>query len=320
MAATKKRNKPDLSGQVHACLSRHLKPGMRLRVALSGGVDSIVLLHVLVGIAPRFPLQLSALHVHHGLNINADEWAAHCLSICDGLGISCEVVHVRVARKSAEGLEAAARKVRYAALVQPGADAVALAHHLDDQAETVLFQLLRGGEPRALAAMPEARVHEGMLLLRPLLNTPKTALIDHARRHQLQWVEDDSNLNTSFSRNALRHDILPMLERQFPDYRERLSGVARRMAEVAQLLESLAGQDKAAHVDDELDCRELRALPEVRARNLLAHFLRQQGASVPRPAQLREILRQLSEARGRLVLPLPDGRKLLRIRGRARIE
>jgi tRNA(Ile)-lysidine synthase len=320
MAATKKKNKPDLSGQVYACLSRHLKPGMRLRVALSGGVDSLVLLNLLAGIAPRFPLQLSALHVHHGLNIKADEWATHCLSICDRLNISCEVVHATVARKSAEGLEAAARKVRYAALVQPGADAVALAHHLDDQAETVLFQLLRGGEPRALAAMPEARMHGGMLLLRPLLNTPKTALIDYARRHHLQWVEDDSNLNTAHSRNALRQDILPMLGRHFPDYRERLSGVARRMAEVAQLLESLAGDDREAHVDDELDCRELRALPEVRARNLLAHFLRQQGAAVPRPAQLREILRQLSEARGRLALPLPDGRRLMRVRGRARIE
>jgi tRNA(Ile)-lysidine synthase len=159
-----------------------------------------------------------------------------------------------------------------------------------------------------------------MLLLRPLLGTPKSALLAYARRHRLNWVEDDSNLDTAIARNALRQDILPLLERHFPDYRERLSGVSRRMAEVADLLETLAGQDRDVHPEDELDCAELGALPETRARNLLAHFLRAQGAAVPRPAALRELLRQLVEARGRLSLPLPDGRKLCRVRNKARID
>jgi tRNA(Ile)-lysidine synthase len=320
MAATKKKNKPDLPGQVEACLARHLKPGARLRVALSGGVDSVVLLHLLAQIAPQFPFTLSAVHVHHGLSPKADAWAEFGLGLCTRLHIPCEVVRVKVPRKSAAGLEAAARKARYAALCQPGADAVVLAHHLDDQAETVLFQLLRGGEPRALAAMPEARMHEGMLLLRPLLGVPKSALIAYARKHRLNWVEDESNLDTALSRNALRQDILPLLEKHFPDYRERLAGVSRRMAEVAALLESMAGQDRQAHPQDELDCNELRTLPETRARNLLAHFLRAQGATLPRPAALREMLRQLVEARGRLSLPLPDGRRLCRVRNKARLE
>jgi tRNA(Ile)-lysidine synthase len=320
MAATKKTSKPDLPGQVAACLTRHLKPGARLRVAFSGGVDSVVLLHLMVQLAPRFPFTFSALHVHHGLSPKADAWAEFCIGLCACLGIPCEVVRVKVPRKSVQGLEAAARQARYAALCKPGADAVALAHHLDDQAETVLFQLLRGGEPRALAAMPEARLHEGMLLLRPLLGVPKSALIDYARRHKLGWVEDDSNLDTALSRNALRQDIIPMLEKHFPDYRERLSGVARRMAEVAALLENMAGQDRQAHPQDELDCNELKAMPETRARNLLAHFLRSQGAAVPRPAALREMLRQMVEARGRLSLPLPDGRRLCRVRNKARVE
>lgn len=320
MAATKKTNRLDLLGQVEACLSRHLTSGDRLRVALSGGVDSVVLLSLLAEIAPRFPLEFSAVHVHHGLNPKAGEWAEHCLVLCTKLNVPLEVVHVKVPRKSAEGLEASARKVRYAALTRPGVEALALAHHLDDQAETVLFQLLRGGEPRALAAMPEARMLDGIKLLRPLLGIPKTALVAHARRHHLGWVEDDSNLDTSLSRNALRKDILPVLEKHFPDYRERLSAVARRMAEVAQLLDSLAGQDRVMHQRNELDCAELKSLPETRARNLLAHFLRDQGVPLPRPAQMKEMLRQLLEARGRLVLPLPDGRKLHRIKGRARLE
>lgn len=320
MAATRKTKKLDLIGQVEDCLSRYLTPGTRLRAALSGGVDSVVLLSLLAEIAPRFPFELSALHVHHGLNPKSDEWAAHCLNLCRRMNIPCEVVQVNVPRKSAEGLEAAARKARYAALTKPGVEAVALAHHLDDQAETVLFQLLRGGEPRALAAMPEARMFSGVQLLRPLLGASKAELIAHAHRHALPWVEDDSNLDTSLSRNALRQEVLPVLEKHFPDYRERLAGVARRMAEVADLLESLASQDRAVHQDRELDCAALKQLPETRARNLLAHFLRDHEVTVPRPAQLRELLRQLLEARGRLALLLPDGRKLLRIKGRVWIE
>lgn len=320
MAASKKRNQPDLAGRVEACLSRHLQPGSRLRVGLSGGVDSLVLLHLLAKLAGKFPFSLSAIHVNHGLSPHAEAWAAFCLELCERLGVACETVQVKVPRKSASGLEAAARKARYAALVRPGADALVLAHHLDDQAETVLFQLLRGGEPRALAAMPEARRHEGMLLLRPLLGASKAELVAYARRHRLDWVEDESNLDTTLSRNALRRDILPLLERHFPDYRERLSGVATRMAEVAALLESMAGQDSESHPENEIDCSALRAMPETRARNLLAHFLRGQGASVPRPAALREMLRQLVEARGRLDLPLPDGRRLCRVRNKARLE
>lgn len=320
MAATKKTNRLDLSGQVEACLSRHLTPGDRLRVALSGGVDSVVLLSLLAEIAPRFRLELSALHVHHGLNPRADEWAEHCSVLCEKFSVPLEVVQVKVPRKSAEGLEASARKVRYAALTKPGVEALVLAHHLDDQAETVLFQLLRGGEPRALAAMPEARMLDGIKLLRPLLGIPKTALVAHARRHHLEWVEDDSNLDTSLSRNALRQDVLLVLEKHFPDYRERLAGVARRMAEVTQLLESLAGRDREMHQRNELDCMELKTLPETRARNLLAHFLREQGVSIPRPAQLREVLRQLIEARGRLSLPLIDGHVLIRVKGKAHLE
>lgn len=320
MAALKKTSRLDLSGQVEACLSRTIRPGVHLRVALSGGVDSVVLLHLLTGLVSAFPFTLSAMHVHHGLNPRADDWAAHCQLLCERLGVPFELVRVKVARKSAAGLEASARTARYAALTQPGADAVVLAHHLDDQAETVLFQLLRGGEPRALAAMPEIRLHENKPLLRPLLNAPKSALMDYARRHQLSWVEDDSNADTTLSRNALRQDILPLLEKHFPDYRERLSGVAQRMAEVAQLLEGLASTDKLQHAPSFLSASQLQQLDEVRARNLLAHFLREQDVALPRPAAMRELLRQLLEAQGTLNLPLPDGHRLIRSRGKISVS
>ena len=199
---------PELARHVAASLSRHISPGANLRAALSGGIDSVVLLHILHGLAPDFPFRLSAMHVHHGLSRLADDWAAFCQSLCRQLDIPLQCVKVDVERDSGVGLEAAARHVRYAALCRPGADAVVLAHHQDDQAETVLFQLLRGGEPRALAAMPEARRQNDTLLLRPLLDVPKSVLLDYARLQGFAWVEDDSNANTALSRNALRHDVI----------------------------------------------------------------------------------------------------------------
>lgn len=317
MAATKKTNRLDLLRQVKASLSRHLAARARLRVALSGGVDSVVLLSVLADIAPLFPFELSALHVHHGLNPKADEWAAHCLSLCKRMNIPCEIVYVNVSRESDEGLEAAARKARYAVLTKPGVDVLALAHHLDDQAETVLLQLLRGGEPRALAAMPEARRESGMLLLRPLLNVHKSALLDYAKAHQLAWVEDDSNLDTALSRNALRREVLPVLEKHFPDYRQRLSAAARRMAEIAETLDS---QAQSVMHGDGLSVTVLSDLPQPEGINLLAAFLRRQCPSMPRPGALRELYRQLIHANGRLMLPLPSGYRLMREEGQLRVS
>ena len=269
----------------------------------------MALLSLLADVAPRFPVELSVIHVHHGLNPKADQWAEYCLNLCATMKVPCEIAHVKVPRDSAEGLEAAARRARYAALTKPGVDALALAHHLDDQAETVLFQLLRGGEPRALAAMPEARRQYDMLLLRPLLDTPKSELLDYARLNQLEWMEDDSNTDTSLSRNALRQDILPVLDKHFPDYRERLAGVARRMAEVAEVLDS---QAQKVMTGDTLSVSCLASHPLPDGLNLLAAFLRRQCPALPRPAALRELYRQVIHANGRLELPLPSGYRLLR--------
>ncbi len=318
MAVSKKTSPPEsvsaaaafgLARLVSASLTRHLQPGVSVRMALSGGVDSVVLLHILHGLAPDFPFKLSAIHVHHGLSPSADGWAGFCQSLCLTLAVPFECVKVKVARESSTGLEAAARQARYGVLFRPGADVVALAHHLDDQAETVLFHFLRGGEPRALAAMPEVRRQNGMLLWRPLLDVPKSMLMDYARSHQLAWVEDDSNADTALSRNALRQEVLPLLEKHFPDYRQRLSATARRMAEIAETLDSRAHENLPG---DTLSVNTLANHSQSGGVNLLAAFLRRQCPSMPRPAALRELYRQIIHANGRLVLPLPSGYCLLR--------
>ena len=318
MAATKKKDRL-LQDEVRAILARHLAPGARLRLGLSGGLDSIVLLHLLAGLQSDYAV--AAMHVHHGLSTHADEWVAFCERACAQLDVPLQVVRVKLDLDADEGVEAAARGARYAALATPGADAVVTAHHVDDQIETVLFQLLRGGGPRALAAMPESRpLAPDVLLVRPLLNFTRNELEAYAHQHGLLWVEDDSNLDPRYTRNALRLDVLPAIARHLPNYREHLIGSARRMAEAADLLDDLAEMDgAAAGLPGSLDCEVLSALPEARARNLLAHYLRVQGVSLPTPAHLAEMLRQLKEARTRLVVPLAGSRVLTREKGRVKI-
>jgi tRNA(Ile)-lysidine synthase len=319
MAASRKKS-DSLKDAARTILARHLERGSRVRLGLSGGLDSIVLLSVLSQLRDDYPL--SALHVHHGLSAQADEWARFCEQTCAQMDVPIETVRLILPTRMPEGVEAAARAARYAALIRPGADAVITAHHADDQVETVLFQLLRGGGPRALAAMPEIReLSPNLPLLRPLLAFTRAELETYARLHGLLWVEDESNADPRYSRNALRHELLPALARFIPDYRERLLGSAQRMAEAAQLLDALAALDgAAAGLPNSITSTGLAALPEARARNLLAYYLRLHGAPLPSPAHLAEMLRQLKEARTRLVLSLPDGRVLVRLKGRIQID
>src|SRR5258705_195211 len=158
----------------------------RIAVALSGGVDSVVLLHQLKDRG------VSAIHVHHGLSPNADAWASFCRSLCKQLDIPFKVKRVRV-RKAGQGLEAAARDARYGAFREIDADVIALAHNLDDQAETVLMNLLRGAGARGASGMAERTRSGGKTFLRPLLGTTRKEILAYARKHALEWIEDESN-------------------------------------------------------------------------------------------------------------------------------
>ena len=163
--------------------------GKRLVVGLSGGVDSVVLLHLLLDLAPRYGYTLSAVHVHHGLSSNADTWARFCRKLCRTWGVPLAVRKVRV-RKTGTGVEAAAREARRAVFASLPADAIVLAHHLDDQAETVLLNLLRGAGLRGAAAMPAAGRLAAKALLRPLLGARRREIVAYARERHLEWIED----------------------------------------------------------------------------------------------------------------------------------
>lgn len=309
MAATRNSRSADLPARVGAFLAARLAPDARLCVALSGGCDSVVLLHVLarLGCAGR----LSALHVHHGLSPNADAWADFCAAYCASLGVALDVRRVVVDSRLGLGIEAAARQARYAAFADGAGDCLLLAQHRGDQAETVLFNLLRGTGVTGAAAMPAERSVGRLRLLRPLLDVSRRDIEAYARAHGLVWVDDESNADLGLTRNFLRHELLTAIGRRFPAAEASLAQAAANFAEAAGLLDELAEQDWAAAGDGEAArLAALRQLSPARLKNLLRYRLRRLGWRVPVAARLDEFARQLQAAGPdrHPELLLPEGR------------
>lgn len=309
----------DLVSRVAANIEDIVKTGDRLVVGLSGGVDSVALLDILARVARRRRLKLSAIHVNHQLSPNASQWAAFCRKICRAEKIPLRVVKVTVRRGNS--LEAAARAARYDAFRRLRADHLALAHNQDDQAETLLLQLLRGAGVKGLAAMPLVRREAGgarreakikfqsaarriphvsrltPLVIRPLLNVPRSEIEAYAKQRGLAWVEDESNADSYFLRNFLRREVLPVIAARVPAYRATLARAARNLAEAAQLLDDLALADGEPYVKDgALEVAGLRRLSGARARNLLRWFLANRGVPMPNADRLEEALKQARTA------------------------
>jgi len=200
-----------IAGDVGARIAEVIPKDATICVGLSGGLDSTVLLSVLarhLADAGR----VTALHVHHGLSPNAEQWVKFCERLCGNEGVPLTIERVRVDPTSPLGMEGAARVARYAAYAARPERYIALAHHLDDQAETVLMQLLRGTGMRGIAAMPELRELRGtnVHIFRPLLAFSRAALRKFAEEEGLRWVEDESNATTGPNRNFLRLDVAPL--------------------------------------------------------------------------------------------------------------
>lgn len=274
-------------------------------------MDSVVLLHLLRSIAPRFRWRLAALHVHHGISPNADAWAEFCIKLCAQYDIPLQVERVDITSlRDEHGVEAAARKLRHKAFLNQVCDFVALAHHADDQAETLMLQLLRGAGVKGVSAMPVLKPanHQMHATVRPLLDGSREQLYAYAVENSLSWVEDESNADVRYPRNFLRHQILPELAKCFPQYRETIARSARHFAEAAQLMDELAQFDASSALDGEtLDVGALRSLGSARAKNLLRYFLHVRGAVMPQSVQIEDMLRQLCEAREGAAVCVPFG-------------
>ena len=299
--AAARANKPGdgLAHQLEQTLHARVKPGSHLCVGLSGGIDSAVLLDMLVRVAPRHGLRLSAIHVNHQLSPHAAEWARFCRTLCRERCVPLRVVKVDVPQ--GDSTEAAARAARYAAYRKHPASYLVLAQHQDDQAETVLLQLLRGAGVKGLAAMPLVRedaIRPGLKLLRPMLSVTRREIEHYAVRRGLRWVDDESNDDTYYLRNFLRKEIMPRLETRAPAYRVTLTRAAGQLAEAAQLLDELAMLDgEGALRADTLAVSALDRLPAARARNLLRYFLASRGVRMPDARRLDEALRQALTAK-----------------------
>ncbi len=330
MASSRKssRSRPaatDLAARVAAQLQRIVAPRDRLTVGLSGGVDSVVLLDCLKTVSRKLRFRLAAVHVDHQLSPNAPRWSAFCRRLCRARGIPFESVTVDVSRNG--GPEAAARAARYAVFAHRDCDYVVLAHHRDDQVETLLLQLLRGAGVKGLAGMPllrrEARGErrEALAILRPLLDSTREEILAYARARRLKWIEDESNRDARYRRNFLRHEVLPVIARRFPAYRATIARSAGHFAETAALMDEVAAADAQGYIQaGTLRVDGLRRLPAARARNLLRWFLAGHGVVMPATERLEEALRQLVEAKqdARVEIAL-DGADLRRYEGHAHV-
>jgi tRNA(Ile)-lysidine synthase len=305
---------------------RHKLANPALVLGLSGGVDSIVLLHAMSIARKTLPFKLSAHHVHHGLSKNADAWAEFCADFCKQFNIPLTISCVTVNKKNGLGLEAAAREARYAALQNDKNAWLCLAHHQDDQAETLLLQLARGAGVKGLAGM--AAVDIKHQFLRPLLDISRAEIEAYATQNNLKWIEDESNADTKLDRNFMRHEILPTLQKQYPSVSQTLTRSAQNMASANDLLDELAqidlqqaGFDIAleANIHAPLSLAYLITLNENRINNCLRYWLSLNGLQMPSSQQLQQISQQLMHAKSdaNIAIKVSENLTLRRYQNRA---
>jgi tRNA(Ile)-lysidine synthase len=285
---------PDLAAALSALAGR--KP--RVLVAFSGGMDSTVLAHLLVKQRRKLG-SLRLAHVNHGLQSASADWGRHCATLARQWRVPFVQLDARIVRGKSSP-EAAARDARYALLaeaMEPG-EVLVTAQHRDDQAETLLLQLLRGAGVAGLAAMPAFVPFARGFLARPLLSVSRAELEATARAARLGWVDDPSNADTRFSRNFVRHRLMPLMREHWPGADKALARSAAHMAEAAALLHERATQDLARLADGAgLSVTALRALPVIRRRNVLRAFIARHGVEMPEASRLREISGPLLAAR-----------------------
>ena len=317
MANSRKlRRAPDPSNLLEylsALLLQHVPPGSHVSLGLSGGLDSCVLLDLLVKVKADTGLQLSAIHVNHQISPNADAWADFCSLLCASVDVPLTIVKVDVPRDSGLGLEAAARQVRYKALLDNTSGKLLLAHHQDDQVETLMLQLLRGAGVEGLAAMPESGSQVSVDVLRPLLKISRDQLERWAQANALRWIDDESNDDQHYDRNFIRHTVFPAIERRFPAYRSTFARVAENQADAMRLLAQIAVEDATVAIcGEKLDLTWMKTQTAERSMNLLRWWIDSKTGVKPSQAWLSNGVHQLLNAKANAQVQCSFGRFVLR--------
>ena len=276
-----------------ALAARAIDFPLPLGIAYSGGADSTALLFAA---AERWPGQVQAIHIHHGLQACAGDFVRVCESVCAGLNLPLHVVHVDASHVSGESPEDAARRVRYAALGAAASSlslrGVLLGQHADDQVETLLLALSRGAGLPGLAGMTAEFVRSGTTFYRPLLQVPAPGLRAWLVQQNIAFVDDPSNVDERFTRNRIRARLLPAIDEAFPQFRETFARSARHAAQAQVLLSEVAAED-LRRIGSPLSIKALQSLSRVRQANLLRHWLLQTHQATPSTAQLEQLLSQI---------------------------
>ena len=291
----------------------------RILVAYSGGVDSSVLLHSVMQCFSKSKIKVIAVHVNHGLNIAATDWEQFCQRSATQMGADFCALHVDATANGGCSPEEAARNVRYAALkplVQDG-DVLMMAHHQDDQAETVLLQLLRGSGPDGLSAMPMRAHFSCGHIMRPLLAVTSSQINLYAQNHHLEWIDDPANDNLNYDRNYLRQKIEPLLCERWPGWRETLARAARHQADASQLIWQLAKQrySYCCSSDDTLLVEACLNLGEAERKSVLRYWIKKKNLPLPSEKQLLQLIAILSSGGAGALVCWP-GAEIRHYRGR----
>ena len=303
-ASTSKKTKQlslfDTVEKAFVGLNQSHKKIKSMTVALSGGIDSVVLLHLLHQLQKKYRFTLNAMHVHHGLSKNADTWVKFCEKLCEKLYVPLDVQYIQLPHKKSLGIEGEARRLRYEKLLKTKTDLIVLAHHEDDQAETFLLQLIRGAGVKGLSSMAHFDVTKK--LWRPLLNQSKSNIKSYAKQHKLKWIEDESNQNIDFDRNFVRSKVLPILKNRFNHIVKVIYRSSAHLAEAQNLLDDLAKLDLKSYLKSnnykyKLQVKTLNKLSLTRAKNVLRYWLEMNNQLMPSKDLLDELLRQVLHAK-----------------------
>ena len=291
------KNENRIQDKIYQSFQNNLKkdnPDLEILLGLSGGLDSCVLLDLLAQMQTQLHFKLKAIHVHHGLSPSADDWLNFCKKKCKLLDIEFYDVKVKINEKSSLGIEGEARELRYRAIKKKQKGILALGHHQNDQAETLMLQLFRGSGLKGLAGMPEFDINRKFW--RPMLNIKKELLEKYASENNIEYIEDESNEDINFDRNFIRSKVLPLIESRYPASIETISRSVSNISEGHHLNELLALDDSKNIMSDDgsyLLISDLNKLPNLRAINLIRWWLSFNNLLMPSKRNIEELFRQV---------------------------